>query len=305
MEPPSNYHRIVIVHATLMGAAFVLFMPLGVFLIRLTSFKGLVWAHAGIQVFAYLVALAAFGLGAWLATVSGQWTPSNGHPIIGTIVIGLLVVQPVLGYVHHLIYVKEHRRTFWIYSHIWYGRVLILLAVINGGLGLQLSGNTTKGEIAYGVIAGVMFLLYLAVLAIAYMRKDKSPEGETGEKMMDGPKSEKGDEETTTTTNGNSNGNANGTTERAAGALTGGSTLATTSGNGNGTTHAKSEGVENYLTRDRGGPVSNNAGPHDLSIANKLDPHVDSDGDGRPRTGPMDIEHATAGYDAPLSVRNN
>ena len=178
-----------------MAAAFVLFMPLGVFLIRLTSFKGLIWVHAGIQMFAYAAALAAFGLGAWMATVSGQWLPGNGHPIIGTIVIGLLVVQPFLGYVHHLIYVREHKRTFWIYSHIWYGRALIILAVINGGLGLQLSGNTVKGEIAYGVIAGVIFLLYLAVLAVSHMRKDSRHVGETGQKMWDDPKRENGDEE--------------------------------------------------------------------------------------------------------------
>lgn len=192
---PSDYHRVVIVHSTLMGAVFVLFVPLGVFLIRLTSFKGLIWYHAGIQVSAYIVALAAFGLGAWMATVSDQWKAFNGHPILGTIIIALLLLQPVLGYVHHLIYVREHKRTGWIYAHMWYGRALLVLAVINGGLGLQLSGNTTKGKIAYGVIAGFMFLLYLAVLAIAYLRKDKSPEGETGEKMVGGPKAEKSDEE--------------------------------------------------------------------------------------------------------------
>ena len=201
-RPPSDFHRIVIVHATLMGFAFVLLMPLGVFLIRLTSFKGLIWAHAGVQIFAYLVAVAAFGLGAWMATVTHQWKADNGHPILGTIIIALLLLQPVLGYVHHLIYVRERKRTVWILGPIWYGRALIILAVINGGLGLQLSGNTVKGEIAYGVIAGVMFVLYLAVLAISYLRKDKSPVGETGEKMVGGPKSEKGDEETKNGANG-------------------------------------------------------------------------------------------------------
>ena len=290
-----------------MGAAFVLFMPLGVFLIRLTSFKGLIWAHAGIQAFAYTVALAAFGLGAWMATVSDQWVAFNGHPIIGTIVIGLLLLQPVLGYVHHLIYVKEHKRTLWIYSHIWYGRALILLAVINGGLGLQLSGNTVKGEIAYGVIAGVMFLLYLAVLAIAYLRKDKSPEGETGEKMVGGPKSEKDVEEVRNSINGsNINGQQYGDTKRAAESSIGGSTLSHPNSNGNAPAHAqeKSDNVEKLLDRDAGGPASEYAGPHKLPLANELDPNVDSDRDGKPRTGPRAIEHATVGYDAPLAVRN-
>ena len=47
--------------------------------------------------------------------------------------------------------------------HRWLGRVLILLGAINGVLGLQLSANTVEGEIAYGAVAGVMFLTYVAV----------------------------------------------------------------------------------------------------------------------------------------------
>ena len=221
--------------------------------------------------------------------------------------IGLLLLQPVLGYVHHLIYVKEHKRTLWIYSHIWYGRALILLAVINGGLGLQLSGNTVKGEIAYGVIAGVMFLLYIAVLAIAYLRKDKSPEGETGEKMVGGPKSEKDVEEVMNSINGsNINGQQYGDTKRAAESTTGGSMLRHPDSNGNTSAHAhaKSDNVEKLLDRDAGEPASEKAGPHKWSPANKLDPNLDSDRDGRTRTGPRAIEHATVGYDAPLAVRN-
>lgn len=304
---PSDYHRVVIVHGTLMGAAFVLFMPLAVFLIRLTSFKGLIWWHAGIEIFAYLTALAAFGLGAWMATVSGQWKADNGHPILGTTIIGLLALQPVLGYVHHLIYVRTQKRTIWIYSHIWYGRTLIILAVINGGLGLQLSGNTVKGEIAYGVIAGVMFLLYLAVLAIAYLRKDKSPEGETGEKMIGGPKNEKYDQEA----NGSANGAATNdavtpTASRTTGPLSGGSALTDVNGvqHTNDTARPRKDGGDNRLGRDRLGPQAQNQELHELSLANKLDPKVDSDHDSKRRSGPRDIEHATAGYDAPLTVRN-
>ncbi|KAI4129357.1 MAG: hypothetical protein LQ347_003815 [Umbilicaria vellea] len=43
------------------------------------------------------------------------------------------------------------------------------------------------------------------------------------------------------------------------------------------------------------GNTTGNKGPHTISIANKLDPNVDSDGDGKPRSGPADIEHATVG----------
>lgn len=275
-KKPSDYHNVLIVHATLMGAAFVLFLPLGVFLIHLTSFKGLVWAHAGIQIFAYIVALVGFGLGAWMATVTGQWDASNGHPIIGTVVIGLLLLQPVLGYVHHVIYVKEHKRTSWIAAHIWYGRALLILAVINGGLGLQLSDNTVKGEIAYGVIAGVMFLLYIAVLAISYGRKSSGLENETGEKTVGGPKSEKSDEEMTDTqTTGPYNSHPTGTTDSVTGP-----SVADSNGKGKRFTHGKPEDVEKARNIPSNGTVE------------------------KPRTVTVLIEHATAEHDAPLLVRN-
>ena len=52
-------------------------------------------------------------------------------------------------------------------------------------------------------------------------------------------------------------------------------------------------GSENTFGRDRGGPSPGNQGPHHTSIANKLDPKVDSDGDGKPKSGPTDFETTT------------
>ena len=66
----------------------------------------------------------------------------------------------------------ERKQTFIGEWHKWFGRALVLLGAINGGLGLQLSGNTTGGEIAYGVVAGVVFIVYVVVDVVA-IRKDK------------------------------------------------------------------------------------------------------------------------------------
>ncbi|MCJ1252074.1 hypothetical protein MMC30_009312 [Trapelia coarctata] len=52
-------------------------------------------------------------------------------------------------------------------------------------------------------------------------------------------------------------------------------------------------GSENTFGRDRGGPSPGNQGPHQTSIANKLDPRVDSDGDGKSKAGPNDFETTT------------
>jgi len=42
----------------------------------------------------------------------------------------------------------------------------MLCGIINGGLGLQLAANTKKGEIAYGVVAGVMAVVYMVLVGV-------------------------------------------------------------------------------------------------------------------------------------------
>ena len=67
-------NKAVIAHGTLMGLAFALFFPSGSLLIRLFSFRGLVWVHAAFQMFTYALALAGLGLGIYIAV----W-PSEVH----------------------------------------------------------------------------------------------------------------------------------------------------------------------------------------------------------------------------------
>ena len=106
----------------------------------------------------------------------------NGHPIIGIVVIGCLYLQPILAILHHELYSKTSKRTIWSFAHVWWGRIIVTLGIINGGLGLQLSGNTTKGEIAYGVIAAVIWLVWLAVAVMSHLNT-RGTRGETGEKI--------------------------------------------------------------------------------------------------------------------------
>lgn len=55
------------VHGVIMCAAFIAGFPLGAFLIRLASFRGLVWIHAGVQILAYLGAIIGLALGVYIA----------------------------------------------------------------------------------------------------------------------------------------------------------------------------------------------------------------------------------------------
>ena len=60
-------HRAVITHGTVMGFAFAFLFPVGAILIRVSSFRGLIWVHAAIQSLAYALALAGLGLGIYIA----------------------------------------------------------------------------------------------------------------------------------------------------------------------------------------------------------------------------------------------
>lgn len=90
----------------------------------------------------------------------------------------LFLAQPLLGlFQHHryrvsLLKNPDALPSRWLCQcHIWFGRVLLILGVINGGLGLQLGANTVAGEKVYGAIAGIVFIVYVAVLGWWYLRQ--------------------------------------------------------------------------------------------------------------------------------------
>lgn len=84
--------------------------------------------------------------------------------------ICLLALQPVLGLLHHRHYLKTQARGLVSYVHIWYGRVLIVLGVINGGLGLQLARESDGYIIAYGTVSGVVFFCYIGFKLCMFFR---------------------------------------------------------------------------------------------------------------------------------------
>ncbi|KAF2125642.1 iron reductase domain protein [Dothidotthia symphoricarpi CBS 119687] len=169
----SNRTKMLIAHGVLAALAFVILFPAGAIAIRLASFPGVVMLHAAFQLFAYLVYIAGFGLGVYIAMEMNLL--DHYHPIIGILVFVLVFFQPILGFLHHLLFKKYQSRTFWSYAHIWVGRIAITLGIINGGLGLQLADSmgmsSKKGIIAYGVVAGVMWLAWIAAIVIGERRR--------------------------------------------------------------------------------------------------------------------------------------
>jgi hypothetical protein len=128
---PSYYNALVYIHAILLGVVFVLVFPIGVIGLRLNrSFA--VKLHWLLQTLATITAYIGLAIAITLSIVGIEYSDfTQGHQILGLIVVGLLALQILLGTVHHGIYKKLGRRSISSYLHMGLGRVVIYAGMIN------------------------------------------------------------------------------------------------------------------------------------------------------------------------------
>ncbi|CCD50291.1 similar to integral membrane protein [Botrytis cinerea T4] len=159
-----------IAHGTIMSVTMVILFPLGAML--MTMF-GKWWIHAAFQTFSLVMLIVGFGLGVKLAMFKDYLFRNQGkaHTSFGLALFVLLIIQAIVGLIHHLVYRKQHVRGFLGYMHIWYGRSLLILGIICGVLGLKLARNTKGGEIVYGILAGLVAMSYFTTLVLRNMGK--------------------------------------------------------------------------------------------------------------------------------------
>lgn len=84
--------------------------------------------------FAWILFATAFGLGLYYGIIGDYM--KEAHPIIGIVVFAMMLLQPLSGWLHQRSFVRIGARSVSSYSHIWVGRVAIILGMINGGLGI-------------------------------------------------------------------------------------------------------------------------------------------------------------------------
>lgn len=168
------FNRRVTAHAALLIIPFVILYPLSALTIYFFPSLSVMKMHAPLQVFNTCLVIAGMGLGISIAKDINKL--DNYHPIIGLVVIStLLAFQPAMGYLQHRYFRKTGRKSVFAFTHRWLGRTLIVLGIINVGLGFRLAGigvgNPTGAVIAYGVVAGVFALFYLLVVVIVGWRR--------------------------------------------------------------------------------------------------------------------------------------
>ncbi len=178
--PPAYYHRVVVAHAVLASVSWVVFFPLGAVLMRMMSGPNTIWLHAAVQGFSTIVFTAAMGMGIWMARVTDSL--NTYHPIIGLVIFSVIWLQIIMAFVNHFVLFQKHqRRTTLAAAHMWLGRILITLGMVNGGLGLKLSSNAGSGDyIAYGVFSGVIWLAYVCLITYFEIRAPREGPGHPG-----------------------------------------------------------------------------------------------------------------------------
>ncbi|UNI14773.1 hypothetical protein JDV02_001370 [Purpureocillium takamizusanense] len=154
-------------HGILMTIIFVVGYPIGA---MLSPFVGSWVVHATWQTLVFFGMWAGFALGIIICSRIGFFF-QNTHTQLGVFVVSLMGLQPIFGFLHHRHYLRNRRRGIISHVHIWYGRALIVIGVVNGGLGLQLAGSSQTFVTAYIVVSAVVAAAYLALSAFALFRR--------------------------------------------------------------------------------------------------------------------------------------
>ena len=137
-----SFHSLLISHAVLTSSAFLLFFPLGALLTGLNLPIPLLSYYAPSQILALLLSVAGVSVGIPLAHLLGYSISANAHTIIGlAVVFSLLAFQPIGGWLQHRYNKRYAGRGVQGTLHVWSGRAIIVLGIVNGGAGLADGGG--------------------------------------------------------------------------------------------------------------------------------------------------------------------
>ncbi|GAD98405.1 conserved hypothetical protein [Paecilomyces variotii No. 5] len=162
-NPSHDSNWPAIIHGLAACVAFVIFMPVGIIVLRI--FPSSVRWHWVNQTFASILAIVGILFGFYLSTMYTKSDSFNSaHQIIGIVVIIAVLLQWFVGFWHHRLYKKLQHPTHYGVVHRHFGRGVIILAIVNGGIGLTWSSATTKMVLAYAIIVAVLGVLTIAAL---------------------------------------------------------------------------------------------------------------------------------------------
>ena len=72
-----------------------------------------------------------------------------------------LLVQPLLGLLHHEKFKHVGKRQIWSYLHLFNGRIAITLGIVNGALGLWMAKASDKLKVVYVAAAATVWVIWV------------------------------------------------------------------------------------------------------------------------------------------------
>jgi hypothetical protein len=106
------------------------------------------------------------------------------------VLLGATFFQPIGGAVHHYFYSKHDKQVIVTMTHIWLGRALITLGMINGGLGFLFGTDPTRSEdIVYGVVAGAIWVGWIVVVVAIPLKRGQEIPGTISSKKRESTES--------------------------------------------------------------------------------------------------------------------
>jgi protein-S-isoprenylcysteine O-methyltransferase Ste14 len=90
------------------------------------------------------------------------------------VVVAIFCIQPFIGMHHHRQFIRTTKRTWASLVHLWLGRSLLVMGIVNAGLGLQLADNTTMAKDGICIaIACAVAIIYAGALAGWWTRRKR------------------------------------------------------------------------------------------------------------------------------------
>ncbi|KAI5369897.1 Putative DOMON domain, cytochrome b561/ferric reductase transmembrane [Septoria linicola] len=152
-----------IVHAVFMCLAFLLVFPLGAVTLRLVRRAPV---HAAIQIFGLGLVLIGLALGVYASKLYNKSKSFNSaHQVIGLVVFAAIFLQIGLGLGHHIIFMRSGTSTVLGKVHRFLGISILVLGIVNGGIGLDFAGSSVVG---YGIAVAIMTVIFGAISATIY-----------------------------------------------------------------------------------------------------------------------------------------
>ncbi|KAH7149430.1 hypothetical protein B0J13DRAFT_305633 [Dactylonectria estremocensis] len=163
-------------HGAVMIVCIAVLMPFGVGLLRV---RGNWKWHALNQT----VAMVGAFLGTALGIVNSFYYQrsrsfDSSHQMIGFAIISLLLVQFGLGAFHHTQYKKTQSPTKYGMIHIWVGRIIIFIGIMNCFIGFTFAVNRKYGMILAAIVIFMFFLSLVLMFGQKYLyAKKRGPMG--------------------------------------------------------------------------------------------------------------------------------